>query len=525
MSTTALSLEIANQLGISPSEELVGYLTNKLNEFGVQSLSDIQEDYVPDEKTINTAEPRERRALVNVRTGQEIPSKWGGQNVGFTTMLATDGYGTTIDISPGKITKNFDQRTKLARQIVDRMDWDTAKGPAWKALGTNDLGIPNLAYEVVDSILANVKNKTPNKTITDLSELSPEDIQATRIYESFAGDGKTAVELEYGPNGPKFSSWRGSTGVWEGLGPIGQAAAMIAAAYFLGPTVMKAFGTAGAASGAAAVAGVEGAAAQAAFAASGAAATAGGITAAVTAALPAELVAVGQKLVTAYSAVAPYIQAANSIYQLSKGNLMGAVVSGLGAAGGFGVPGAATAAQTLNSAFAIAQGNPIPALTQFMGTDAGKGLMTTKIAGNFTLADALTGAEFIQAAENKNVSGMLSAASKLTKNGDLSVASQAARVVEVINDPKSDAVKIAQTVGNFADTIFKLSEQGSKTSKQITNAQNANNALRGSPLTPQQIESHVANGGNPEDLVGRQTGLRQEQVRRGRARRLQHYLQ
>ena len=97
---------------------------------------------------------------------------------------------------------------------------------------------------------------------------------------------------------------------------------------------------------------------------------------------------------------------------------MGAVVSGLGAAGGFGVPGAATAAQTLNSAFAIAQGNPIPALTQFMGTDAGKGLMTTKIAGNFTLADALTGAEFVQAAENKNVSGMLSAASKLTKNGD-----------------------------------------------------------------------------------------------------------
>ena len=36
--------------------------------------------------------------------------------------------------------------------------------------------------------------------------------------------------------------------------------------------------------------------------------------------------------------------------------------------------------------------------------------------------------------------------------------------------------------------------------------------MRGSQLTPQQIESHVANGGNPEDLVGQQTGLRQEQV-------------
>ena len=125
---------------------------------------------------------------------------------------------------------------------------------------------------------------------------------------------------------------------------------------------------------------------------------------------------------------------------------------------------------------------------------------------------AVTAAEFIQAAENKNVSGMLSAAAKLTRNGDLSVAAQAARVVDVINNPKSSALTIAQTVGNFADTTFKLSKQGSETSKQITNAQNANNALRGSPLTPQQIESYVANGGNPEDLVGRQTGLRQEQV-------------
>ena len=40
-----------------------------------------------------------------------------------------------------------------------------------------------------------------------------------------------------------------------------------------------------------------------------------------------------------------------------------------------------------------------------------------------------------------------------------------------------------------------------------------NNALRGSLLTPQQIESHVTNGGNPEDLVGQQTGLRQDQER------------
>ena len=124
MSTTALSLEIANQLGILPSETLVGYLTNKLNEFGVQSLSDIQEGTVPDERTIDTVEPLDRPALINVRTGQEIPSRWGGPNTRLTAMLATDGYGTTIDITVGKITRNFDQRTKLARQIVDRMDWN-----------------------------------------------------------------------------------------------------------------------------------------------------------------------------------------------------------------------------------------------------------------------------------------------------------------------------------------------------------------------------------------------------------------
>ena len=152
MSTTALSLEIANQLGILPSETLVGYLTNKLNEFGVQSLSDIQEGTVPDERTIDTVEPLDRPALINVRTGQEIPSRWGGPNTRLTAMLATDGYGTTIDITVGKITRNFDQRTKLARQIVDRMDWNNSQGPAWKALGTNYLGIPNLAYEIADRI-------------------------------------------------------------------------------------------------------------------------------------------------------------------------------------------------------------------------------------------------------------------------------------------------------------------------------------------------------------------------------------
>ena len=122
MSTTALSVEIANQLGISPSEELVGYLTNKLNEFGVQSLLDIQEGTVPNERTIGTAEPLDRPALINVRTGQEIPSRWGGQNARFTAMLATDGYGTTIDITAGKITKNL--RVKLLTAWIGRQQKD-----------------------------------------------------------------------------------------------------------------------------------------------------------------------------------------------------------------------------------------------------------------------------------------------------------------------------------------------------------------------------------------------------------------
>ena len=122
MSTTALSVEIANQLGISPSEELVGYLTNKLNEFGVQSLLDIQEGTVPNERTIGTAEPLDRPALINVRTGQEIPSRWGGQNARFTAMLATDGYGTTIDITAGKITRNL--RVKLLTAWIGRQQKD-----------------------------------------------------------------------------------------------------------------------------------------------------------------------------------------------------------------------------------------------------------------------------------------------------------------------------------------------------------------------------------------------------------------
>ena len=199
-----------------------------------------------------------------------------------------------------ELGSDFEERTraKLALQVMQRMDLQNSSGAGWGALGKDDKNIPKLAYEIVDRLregfrepgkyetqyIGQDENGAPiyqetyvpgeKKQLTDLSQIKPGTLDSGRIATTYAGEGKTVVEMKVGENGPTFSSWGGGTGFggfWEGLGPIGQVAAMIAGAYALGPLI----GTAGSGAGAGAVAGVEGVASQAAFSAAGAGAGTG----------------------------------------------------------------------------------------------------------------------------------------------------------------------------------------------------------------------------------------------------------
>ncbi|NBX98257.1 hypothetical protein EBQ81_05355, partial [bacterium] len=113
----------------------------------------------------------------------------------------------------------------------------------------------------------------------------------------------------------------------------------------------------------------------------GAAGTAGSITSTLASVLPADLVSAGQAFADTYSQIRPYLQGANALYQASQGNLENAIVSGLGAAGGLGVPGAKEASQYLNAGLAASKGNYIPAVTSLLNTDTGKVLANTPLVG------------------------------------------------------------------------------------------------------------------------------------------------
>ena len=485
---TQLLIDIANQLkpnAVDPQTLLyAAAAADKLISFGVTSLTDLATVIQFDQNEYG--EPQRKEIIINKKNQAQIPNQ-----------LLHDGYGTFIEIMPsGQLTQKFDLQTKLARQITERVNFKEAKGTAWEAYGEKN-GLPGLSYDIAKHLLA----KNPN--ITDISQIKPEDMPSGRLYNATGGEGETVIELKYNDKGPSFETWgrsNGLSGVWEGLGPVGQLAVIVAAVYFGGPLIQSAFGTSGAG---AAVAGVEGAASQAALSSQLAATTAGlgSITASLQSLLPAELVAAGQQIASAYKLAAPYLQAGNAIYQASKGNIFGAVISGLGAAGGFGVPGAEQASQYLNAALAASKGNLLPALTTFLGSDFGKEFSNAKIFGNYTITDAFNAVNLVTAIESGNTTAILAAATQLTKSQDLATASQASRIIDLVNDPKAKPQDIVGAIANFTDSMTKNYNQGMQQQQKVVKAQDAHQALTGTRPTPQQIEAY-ANAGNGDPLAG-----------------------
>lgn len=195
-----------------------------------------------------------------------------------------------------------------------------------------------------------------------------------------------------------------------------------------------------------------------------AAASSGGVgstlTSTLTSALPAELVQAGQTLANTFNTVKPYLQAGNALYQASQGNIANALLSGIDAAGSFGVSGAKEFGQVLNAGLAASQGNYFPALNIALNqTGLSNELANTKIAGNFTIGDAVKGATFFEALRSENPTVILNSLGSLTGSQDLKVAAAANSFINTLNNPNATAFDIAMGVSRVSDALNTASQQ------------------------------------------------------------------
>jgi hypothetical protein len=178
------------------------------------------------------------------------------------------------------------------------------------------------------------------------------------------------------------------------------------------------------------------------------------LTSSLQAALPQDLVNTGKTFIQGFNQVRPYLQGANAVYQASQGNIAGAVASGLGAAGGLNIPGAKEAANLFNVGYAASQGNYLPVLNQILSSDVGGQLTNTKIAGDFTLGDAMKAGNFLQAVQSGNPTLILSSAATLTGSNDLKTASAANKLIQTINNPNASPFDIAFATEGLAKNLM-----------------------------------------------------------------------
>lgn len=211
-----------------------------------------------------------------------------------------------------------------------------------------------------------------------------------------------------------------------------------------------------------------------------------------TSALPTELVEAGRTLYNTFNTVKPYLQAGNALYQASQGNIANALLSGIDAAGSFGVPGAKEFGQVLNAGLAASQGNYFPALNIALNqTGLSNELANTKIAGNFTIGDAVKGATFFEALRSENPTAILNSLGSLTGSQDLKVAAAASSLVNTLNNSNATAFDIAMGVSRVSDALNTASKQPPPTGALPTGGQSTVTGALGTDTTTGAAGSDV----------------------------------
>ena len=154
--------------------------------------------------------------------------------------------------------------------------------------------------------------------------------------------------------------------------------------------------------------------------------------------------------------VAPFAQGLNALIAAKQGNIAGALLSGLGAAGGIGqlagaspevLSGLKTARDVAGIANAI-QNKDILGLVSSGAQLGGVDLGATKIAGDITAKDAMFGAAAVKALDNKDYASLLNIAAQMSKSDDLKTAAKGIMVADAIKS--NNPTKIAKVLGSMA---------------------------------------------------------------------------
>ena len=154
--------------------------------------------------------------------------------------------------------------------------------------------------------------------------------------------------------------------------------------------------------------------------------------------------------------VAPFAQGLNALIAAKQGNVAGALLSGLGAAGGIGqLAGASpqvlsnisTARNIAGVANAI-QNKDILGLVSSGAQLGGVDLGATKIAGDITAKDAMFGVAAAKALDNKDYASLLNIAGQMSKNENLQTAAKGIMMVDALKS--KNPAKLIRLVGSMA---------------------------------------------------------------------------
>jgi hypothetical protein len=154
--------------------------------------------------------------------------------------------------------------------------------------------------------------------------------------------------------------------------------------------------------------------------------------------------------------VAPFAQGLNALIAAKQGNPLGAVLSGLGAAGGIGslmgaskdvLSGINTARNVASAANAIKNKDLLGLLSSGANL-GGVDLGGAKIAGNITAKDALSGLGAARALQNKDYASLLNIAGQMSKSDNLQTAAKGLAMANAIKS--KNPMKIAQVMASMA---------------------------------------------------------------------------
>lgn len=154
--------------------------------------------------------------------------------------------------------------------------------------------------------------------------------------------------------------------------------------------------------------------------------------------------------------VAPFAQGLNALIAAKQGNPLGAVLSGLGAAGGIGslmgaskdvLSGINTARNVASAANAI-KNKDLFGLLSSGANLGGVDLGGAKIAGDITAKDALSGLGAAKALQNKDYASLLNIAGQMSKSDNLQTAAKGLAMVNAIKS--KNPMKIAQVMASVA---------------------------------------------------------------------------